>query len=126
MGCTSRLDLRPIARQECDGELDLSDCEAAVLVAMSAATIDRRLASEWAKMMARGRSHTKPGSLLKSQIPILMRHSGRGSGAMRPTGNSWARISLAERVVALILLHVQSMLEGVGHNLHAVAQAEFG
>jgi hypothetical protein len=70
MGYTSRLGLRPIARQECDGELDLSDCEAAVLVAMSAATIDRRLASEWAKMMARGRSHTKPGSLLKSQIPI--------------------------------------------------------
>jgi hypothetical protein len=41
-----------------------------LLVAMSAATIDRRLAGERAKMMARGRSHTKPGSLLKSQIPI--------------------------------------------------------
>jgi hypothetical protein len=53
-----------------DGELDLSDAEAASLVAMSAATIDRRLAGERAKMVARGRSHTKPGSLLKSQIPI--------------------------------------------------------
>ena len=37
---------------------------------MSAATIDRRLAGERAKMSLRGRSHTKPGSLLKSQIPI--------------------------------------------------------
>jgi hypothetical protein len=37
---------------------------------MSAATIDRRL--KGAKVLAefRGRSHTKPGSLLKSQIPI--------------------------------------------------------
>ena len=37
---------------------------------MSAATIDRRLAPDRAKLLPRGRSHTKPGSLLKSQIPI--------------------------------------------------------
>jgi hypothetical protein len=37
---------------------------------MSAATIDRKLAPERAKLVLRGRSHTKPGSLLKSQIPI--------------------------------------------------------
>jgi len=60
--------LVPILRR--DGELDLTDAEAALLVAMSAATIDRRLAGERARMMPRGRSHTKPGSLLKSQIPI--------------------------------------------------------
>jgi len=60
--------LVPILRR--DGELDLTDAEAALLVEMSAATIDRRLAGERAKMMPRGRSHTKPGSLLKSQIPI--------------------------------------------------------
>jgi len=60
--------LVPVLRR--DGELDLTDGEAALLVAMSAATIDRRLASERAKMIVRGRSHTKPGSLLKSQIPI--------------------------------------------------------
>ena len=60
--------LVPMLRR--DGELDLSDIEAELLVAMSAATIDRRLAN--AKIVAgfRGRSHTKPGSLLKSQIPI--------------------------------------------------------
>jgi hypothetical protein len=52
----------PILRR--DGELDLTDGEAALLVAMSAATIDRRLAGERAKMIVRGRSHTKPGSLL--------------------------------------------------------------
>jgi len=41
-----------------------------LLVTMSAATMDRRLAPDRAKMALRGRSHTKPGSLLKSQIPI--------------------------------------------------------
>ena len=60
--------LVPVLRR--DGDLDLNDAEAASLVAMSAATIDRRLAGERAKMVVRGRSHTKPGSLLKSQIPI--------------------------------------------------------
>jgi hypothetical protein len=60
--------LVPILRR--DGELDLTDAEAALLCRMSAATIDRRLAPERARMTLRGRSHTKPGSLLKSQIPI--------------------------------------------------------
>jgi hypothetical protein len=60
--------LVPLLRR--DGELDLTDNEATLLMAMSAATIDRRLRG--AKVLAefRGRSHTKPGSLLKSQIPI--------------------------------------------------------
>ncbi|TDW28873.1 DDE-type integrase/transposase/recombinase [Cryobacterium psychrophilum] len=53
-----------------DGELDVTDAEAALLMRMSAATIDRRLAPERVKMMSRGRSHTKSGTLLKSQIPI--------------------------------------------------------
>lgn len=60
--------LVPILRR--DGELDLTEEEAALVCQMSAATIDRRLAAQRAKMMPRGRSHTKPGSLLKSQIPI--------------------------------------------------------
>ena len=37
---------------------------------MSAATIDRRLAGERAKRQLKGRRATKPGSLLRSQIPI--------------------------------------------------------
>lgn len=53
------------------GELVLDDATAAALCAMSAATIDRRLAPDRAAMaMGRGRSLTKPGSLLKSQIPM--------------------------------------------------------
>jgi hypothetical protein len=51
-------------------ELDIDDATAALLMGMSAATIDRRLAPERKKHELRGRSHTKPGSLLKSQIPI--------------------------------------------------------
>jgi hypothetical protein len=62
------VDLVPMLRR--DGEIEVTDDEAELLVAMSAATIDRRLAN--AKVVAgfTGRSHTKPGSLLKSQIPI--------------------------------------------------------
>lgn len=52
------------------GELVIDDDTAALLVGMSAATIDRRLAGERKKHELKGRSHTKPGSLLKSQIPI--------------------------------------------------------
>lgn len=52
------------------GELDIDDDTALLLSGMSAATIDRRLAPERSKNQLRGRSHTKPGTLLKSQIPI--------------------------------------------------------
>lgn len=52
------------------GELVIDDDTAALLVGMSAATIDRRLAPERKKHQLKGRSRTKPGSLLKSQIPI--------------------------------------------------------
>jgi hypothetical protein len=61
-------DLVPMLRR--DGEIVLSDQQAALLCSMSAATIDRQLAPERARLMSRGRSHTKPGSLLKSQIPV--------------------------------------------------------
>jgi transposase InsO family protein len=60
--------LVPLLRR--DGELALCDDQAALLVSMSAATIDRRLGPERALLVPRGRSHTKPGTLLKSQIPI--------------------------------------------------------
>ena len=52
------------------GELEISDETAAAVAVMSAATIDRRLAPDRAALTLRGRSHTKPGSLLKDSIPI--------------------------------------------------------
>src|SRR6476661_5048876 len=52
------------------GELSIDEDTAALLGSMSAATIDRRLAGERAKYQRRGRVGTKPGSLLKSQIPV--------------------------------------------------------
>lgn len=55
--------------REC-GELDLDEDTAATLCRMSAATIEGRLAGDRARLKVRGRSGTKPGSLLKSQIPI--------------------------------------------------------
>ena len=58
----------PLLRR--DGDIVLNDDEAALLVSMSAASIDRHLAPERDRLVSRGRSHTKPGTLLKSQIPI--------------------------------------------------------
>ena len=52
------------------GELVIDEDTTALLVSMSAATIDRRLARERAKHQLKGRRTTKPGSLLKSQIPV--------------------------------------------------------
>jgi hypothetical protein len=52
------------------GELSISDEIRYQLVRMSAATIDRRLAPDRARWQPHGRVRTKPGSLLKSQIPI--------------------------------------------------------
>jgi hypothetical protein len=52
------------------GELVIDEDTAELLVSMSGATIDRRLAGERAKYQLKGRAATKPGSLLKSQIPV--------------------------------------------------------
>lgn len=52
------------------GELVLDEDTAMSLMSMSAATIDRRLAPERRKHRLKGRCTTKPGSLLKSQIPV--------------------------------------------------------
>jgi hypothetical protein len=52
------------------GELEVTDEVALALLAMGASTMDRRLAPARASMSLRGRSHTKPGSLLKDAIAI--------------------------------------------------------
>src|SRR3990170_4599389 len=52
------------------GELEVSPGVRAKLCAISAATIDRALAPERVRLRVRGRSGTKPGSLLRRQIPI--------------------------------------------------------
>lgn len=58
----------PLLRR--DGDLELKDEDAELLIKMSAATIDRCLAKERRRLGLRGHSHTKPGTLLKSQIPV--------------------------------------------------------
>jgi hypothetical protein len=52
------------------GELSVSDAAAALLVRMGHATCDARLARFRAEARRRVQTTTKPGSLLKSQIPI--------------------------------------------------------
>lgn len=52
------------------GELELTDGQRAQLLSMSARTIDRLLAAKRRRLRLRGRSLTKPGTLLRSQIPI--------------------------------------------------------
>jgi hypothetical protein len=61
---------RTLAALERHGELQLSDAQRAQLLAMSAATIDRLLARERRRLRLRGRALTKPGTLLRSQIPV--------------------------------------------------------
>lgn len=56
--------LVPMLRAE--KALDVTDTQATRLMLTSASTIDCRLAHERSKMRLRGRSHTKPGTLLKS------------------------------------------------------------
>jgi hypothetical protein len=52
------------------GEIELGEEEREKLLRMSASTIDRLLLPERQKYDLKGRSGTKPGTLLKSQIPI--------------------------------------------------------
>jgi hypothetical protein len=52
------------------GELSLDEQVRTKLLQMSSATIDRALAPERARLRIKGRSGTKPGSILKRQIPI--------------------------------------------------------
>lgn len=59
-----------IAALERFGELTLTDHHRVKLSSMSAATIDRRLGPERARLKMKGRSGTKPGTLLKGRIPI--------------------------------------------------------
>jgi hypothetical protein len=59
-----------ISALERHGELRITATEKALLLKISPATIDRRLAAERAAFEFKGRSGTKPGGLLKHQIPI--------------------------------------------------------
>lgn len=59
-----------IAQLERFGELRLARTTKEKLLRISAATVDRLLQPERRKHQLRRRSHTKPGTLLKHQIPI--------------------------------------------------------
>lgn len=51
-------------------ELEIDEATAALLLKIAPVTIDRRLKPDRAKLDPRGRSHTKPGTLLKDSIPM--------------------------------------------------------
>jgi hypothetical protein len=53
-----------------NGVVVLDDAQSTRPCQMNPATIDRRLASRRDLLSSKGRSYTKPGTLLKSQIPI--------------------------------------------------------
>lgn len=55
---------------EAEGVLRLSPADRTALVAMSAATVDRRLRPFRRAAVGGGRSTTKPGTLLKQQVPV--------------------------------------------------------
>ncbi|MDR6639448.1 transposase family protein [Paenarthrobacter nitroguajacolicus] len=51
-------------------KLQIDDGTAVLLLQIAPATIDRRLKAKREKLDPRGRSHTKPGTLLKDSIPM--------------------------------------------------------
>ena len=61
-----------LARLRDLGEIITDDQSSASLIKMSTATLDRRLATIRKKHAKKGISTTKPGSLLKRQIPIRL------------------------------------------------------
>lgn len=65
-----------------DKELFLADKQIELLLSVSAATIERMIKSERKKVFGKGRTTTKPGTLLKHQIPIhvFTRWSDRAPG----------------------------------------------
>ena len=71
--CGKRLQpaLKDVLEQlERNGELQVTSEVRKKLLGISAATIDRLLAEERKKLMLKGRSRTRRGTLLKNQIPI--------------------------------------------------------
>ena len=75
MDCICGKRLEPMLKNiipilEKHNEIQLDDATRTKLLNISAATIDRLLKPERKKHMIKGRSHTKPGTLLKHQIPI--------------------------------------------------------
>jgi hypothetical protein len=75
MDCICGKRLAPMLKEiipllEKHNEIKLDDMTRTKLLSISAATIDRILKAERKKYSLKGRSHTKPGTLLKHQIPI--------------------------------------------------------
>jgi hypothetical protein len=73
-----------VPRLRARGELDLDESTAVRLRAVSVATIDRRLAGEPKRLQLKGRSGTKPGSLLGA--PPACGGSLRSRSGPGPTG----------------------------------------
>lgn len=61
---------RLVSSLRAHGELVIDDATARLLCAMSAATIDRRLAADRGQLQVKGTTLTRPGSMLKSKIPL--------------------------------------------------------
>lgn len=111
------LDLVPRLRRF--GELKITDEVALTLLAMGASTMDRRLAAARAAMSLKGRSHTKPGSLLKSQIP---------NPDLGPVGRRGARVrgAVLDERQRRLLLGAEAMSLGRGGVTLVAAAAGVG
>ncbi len=75
MSCPCGKRLKPILAEviqklKAFGEISIDEAIEEKLLKISASTIDRLLREEKKRLSLKGRSHTKPGTLLKHQIPI--------------------------------------------------------
>jgi len=97
-----------VGRLRVFGKRELDDATAVRLCAMSAATIDRRLEGERHRLQLRGRSGTRPGSLLRSKIHKLSPVTDVFTGwtetrAVRNKAQKWVFAALVEIRAALPL-----------------------
>jgi len=123
------------------------------LLRLSPATIDRLLVEEWKKLRLKGRSHTRPGSLRKSLIPLrsfgseeqklpgyvevdLVGHDGGSSSgefaqtlALTDVATGWTEIravrNKAQKWVFPALQHLVSLLPFALKGLNADNGGEF-
>ncbi len=84
-----------VAKLKAFEEIRIDREEEQKLLRISASTIDRLLKEERKKYELKGRSHTKPGTLLKNQIPqrgvAPLRFEGRSLSMVRDFVLSYSR-----------------------------------
>jgi len=119
-----------LPRLESFGEIQVSPEVRAKLLTISAATIDRLRAPERNRLYLKGRSRTKPGTLLKHQIPIRTSLTGtsRSRASSRSAGMGVSRpgwLPRYARMTTMTRLHWNMLLPAFvsAHSSHTAKRS---